>query len=294
MRVSNSQSRQQIDRSLAQAARSAPLLSAEVERALAKAWHEEGDETSLHKLTSAYLRLVIAIASRFRAYGLPMSDLVQEGSIGLMQAAERFDPDREVRFSTYASWWIRAAIQDYILRNWSIVRTGTTAAQKSLFFNLRRMRALIHEDGRASLSPEGRAAIAKKLRVSTAEVEQMESRIAASDRSLNAPVGEDGDAEWQDLVADDAPQPEELVMKKTDERRRNAWLEAGLKMLSARELTIIKERRLCEECETLEALGVKLGISKERVRQIEQTALKKLKSALLARVPDPVELGLVA
>lgn len=293
MRVSNNQTRQ-IDRSLAHAARSTPLLSAEAERALAKAWHDRGDETALHKLTSAYLRLVIAIAARFRAYGLPMSDLVQEGSIGLMQAAERFDPEREVRFSTYSSWWIRAAIQDYILRNWSIVRTGTTAAQKSLFFNLRRMRALIREDGRASLSPEGRETIAKKLRVSAAEVEQMESRIAAGDRSLNARVGEDGDTEWQDLVADDAPLPEALVMKKTDERRRDEWLQAGLKTLSSRELTIITERRLRDEGETLEALGMKLGISKERVRQIEQTALKKLKSALLARVPDPVEIGLVA
>lgn len=293
MRMSSSHSRQ-VDRSLAHAAKNAPLLSAEIEHSLAKAWRERGDEAALHQLTSAYLRLVIAIAARFRAYGLPMADLAQEGSIGLMQAAERFDPDREVRFSTYASWWIRAAIQDYVLRNWSIVRTGTTAAQKSLFFNLRRMRALIHEDGRAALSPEGREAIAKKLRVSTAEVEQMESRIAASDRSLNAPVGEDRDTEWQDLVTDDAPRPDELVMKRTDERRRDQWLEAGLKTLSARELTIIKERRLCDECETLEALGLKLGISKERVRQIEQSALKKLKSALLARVPDPVELGLVA
>jgi RNA polymerase sigma-32 factor len=222
-----------------------------------------------------------------------MNDLVQEGSIGLMQAAARFEPEREVRFSTYASWWIRSAIQDFVLRNWSIVRTGTTAAQKSLFFNLRRLRALIHEDGRAALSPEGRAAIAKKLLVPVEEVARMESRIAASDRSLNAPMSEEGDAEWQDLVPDERPLPEAQVMVKSDERRRSQWLEAGLESLSSRELIIIKERRLREEGETLEALGRKLGISKERVRQIEQVALRKLKSALLAKVPDPVGAGLV-
>jgi RNA polymerase sigma-32 factor len=282
-----------IDRSLAKAAMGAPLLEAENERALARAWRDHGDEKALHQLTSAYLRLVIAIAARFRAYGLPMGDLVQEGSIGLMQAAARFEPEREVRFSTYASWWIRSAIQDFILRNWSIVRTGTTAAQKSLFFNLRRLRALIREDGRETLSTEGRAAIAKKLLVSVEDVERMESRIAAGDRSLNAAVGVEGETEWQDLVADDRPLPEEQVMAKTDRHHRDEWLQGALSALSNRELVIIKERRLREEGETLEALGQKLGISKERVRQIEQTALKKLKSALLSSEPDPVGAGLV-
>src|SRR5262249_50283130 len=162
------------------------------------------------------------------AYGLPMSDLVQEGSIGLMQAAARFEPERQVRFSTYASWWIRSAIQDFILRNWSIVRTGTTAAQKSLFFNLRRLRALIHEDGRESLTQEGREKIAKKLLVPVADVERMEARIAASDRSLNAQMSEEGDTEWQDLLPDDAPLPEEQVISETDTRRRSEWLDEGL------------------------------------------------------------------
>jgi RNA polymerase sigma-32 factor len=286
--------RSQIDRSLARAAMGAPLLAADIEQELARAWRDRRDEAALHQLTSAHLRLVIAMAARFRAYGLPMSDLVQEGSVGLMQAAARFDPDRQVRFSTYASWWIRAAIQDFILRNWSIVRTGTTAAQKSLFFNLRRMRALIREGGQESLSREGREAIARKLRVPAKEVELMEGRLAAGDRSLNARIGEDGDTEWQDLVPDDRPLPEEQAIAKTDTRRRNEWLEAGLQSLSNREIIIIKERRLRDEGETLEALGVKLGISKERVRQIEQSALKKLKSALLAKVPDPVGTGLVA
>ena len=184
-----------------------PLLDAETELALARAWRDEHDEAALHKLTQAYLRLVIAIAARFRAYGLPMSDLVQEGTVGLMQAAARFEPEREVRFSTYASWWIRSSIQDYILRNWSIVRTGTTATQKALFFNLRRLRALIREDGNEHLSQQGREAIAKKLQVPVDEVTKMESRIAASDRSLNAPLSEANqgsrfDAFWIPLIGE--------------------------------------------------------------------------------------------
>jgi len=282
-----------VDRALVRAAMKTPLLDSQTELALARAWREHGDEEALHKLTAAYLRLVIAIAVRFRAYGLPMSDLVQEGSVGLMQAAARFEPEREVRFSTYASWWIRSAIQDYVLRNWSIVRTGTTAAQKALFFNLRRLRALIRQDGNEHLTQQGREAIARKLRVPVEEVEKMESRIAASDRSLNAQLADDGDAEWQDLIADSRPLPDEQVMTKTDETRRHEWLDTALGNLSSRELIIIKERRLQEEGETLEALGAKLGISKERVRQIEQVALKKLKAALLDEVDDPVEAGLI-
>jgi RNA polymerase sigma-32 factor len=292
--ASNTYQNRQIDRSLARAALRAPLLAVETEQELARAWRDRRDEAALHRLTAAHLRLVIAIAARFRAYGLPMSDLVQEGSIGLMQAAARFDPDRLVRFSTYASWWIRAAIQDFILRNWSIVRTGTTATQKSLFFNLRRMRALIREGGQETLSREGREAIARKLRVPVKEVDLMEGRLAASDRSLNARIGEDGDTEWQDLVPDDRPLPEDQVIVKTDTRRRHEWLEAGLQSLSNREIIIIKQRRLRDDGETLEALGRKLGISKERVRQIEQVALQKLKAALLAKVPDPVGTGLVS
>jgi RNA polymerase sigma-32 factor len=283
----------QVDRALVRAAMKTPLLDAETELELARAWRDHGDQKALHKLTQAYLRLVIAIAARFRTYGLPMSDLVQEGSVGLMQAAARFEPEREVRFSTYASWWIRSAIQDYILRNWSIVRTGTTAAQKALFFNLRRLRALIREDGAEHLSQEGRENIAKKLRVNVTEVEKMESRIAASDRSLNAQLSEEGDAEWVDLIADERPLPEQEVMETSDETRRHEWLDTALQNLSQRELIIIKQRRLQEDSQTLEALGQKLGISKERVRQIEQIALKKLKTALLDKVPDPVDAGLI-
>lgn len=282
-----------VDRALVRAAMKTPLLDAETELALARAWRDQNDETALHKLTQAYLRLVIAIAARFRAYGLPMGDLVQEGTVGLMQAAARFEPEREVRFSTYASWWIRSSIQDYVLRNWSIVRTGTTATQKALFFNLRRLRALIREDGNEHLTQKGRETIAKKLRVPVEEVAKMESRISASDRSLNAPLSQEGDAEWVDLVADDRPLPEEQVMAQADDAKRHEWLDAALGHLSDREMIIIKQRRLQPESKTLEALGAQLGISKERVRQIEQIALKKLKSALLDQVSDPVEAGLI-
>src|SRR5262245_14741207 len=186
----------------------APLLTADRERLLARRWRENRDERALHHLTTAYLRLVVAMASRFRHYGLPMSDLVQEGNVGLMQAAARFEPEREVRFSTYAAWWIRSAIQDFVLRNWSIVRTGTTAAQKSLFFNLRRLRARIADVGDASISAESRAYVAHALGVEEREVEAMASRLSAPDRSLNAPLTDEGQGgEWQDLLADDSAGP---------------------------------------------------------------------------------------
>ncbi len=270
------------------------LLEPEHELALAKAWRDDKDEAALHELTTAYMRLVIAMAARFRTYGLPMGDLVQEGCVGLMQAAARFEPEREVRFSTYATWWIRAAIQDYVLRNWSIVRTGTTAAQKSLFFNLRRLRALIADGAQPHLSPESRAAIAQKLNVSVSDVEMMEGRLAAADRSLNAPMGEDGEAEWQDLIADDRQNPENDAVDSEDRRRHARLLGEALAQLNPREQEIIRDRRLGDDNITLEALGRRMGISKERVRQIEHQALKKLRRALLDRVGDPVAAGLVS
>jgi RNA polymerase sigma-32 factor len=269
----------------------APLLEQDHEQYLARRWRDEGDEAALHELTSAYMRLVIAMAARFRNYGLPMSELVQEGNVGLMQAAARFEPEREVRFSTYASWWIRSSIQDYILRNWSIVRTGTTAAQKSLFFNIRRLRALINDTGDAIMSQENKAFVATKLGVAESEVEHMASRLSAADRSLNAPMGEDAGSEWQDLLSDETPNPEEAVMESYDGARRTAWIERALKDLNPRELVIIRERRLQDEGVTLEHLGKQLGISKERVRQIEHHALKKLRNALLRQVADPIVAG---
>jgi RNA polymerase sigma-32 factor len=239
------------------------------------------------------MRLVVSMAGKFRNYGLPMADLVQEGNIGLMQAAARFEPDREVRFSTYASWWIRASIQDYVLRNWSIVRTGTTAAQKSLFFNLRRLRAGLNDGGSQGLSPESRAFIAKELSVEEREVEMMASRLSASDRSLNAPLVEAGEGEWQDFLVDEAPLPEAAVMHSRDDATRHQWLETALATLTARERHIIEQRRLIDEPQTLECMGKALGISKERVRQIEHHALKKLKAALEGAVGDPRAAGLI-
>lgn len=271
----------------------APLLQAEHERELARRWRDLGDERALHKLITAYLRLVVAMAARFRHYGLPLSDLVQEGNVGLMQAAARFEPEREVRFSTYASWWIRSAMQDFVLRNWSIVRTGTTSAQKALFFNLRRLRARIGDVGDAVMSAEASSRVAKALRVPAREVEAMAARLSAPDRSLNAPLTEDGDGEWQDMIADESADPEQRVMAAHDGAARVDLVWAALDDLSERERLIIRERKLEEEAVTLEALGERLGISKERVRQIEGNALEKLRRALIARVGDPVAAGYV-
>lgn len=274
-------------------AMAAPLLGAEHERALALRWRDDQDEAALHELTQAYMRLVVAMASRFRHYGLPLSDLVSEGSVGLMQAAARFEPEREVRFSTYAAWWIRSAIQDFVLRNWSIVRTGTTSAQKSLFFNLRRLRAAMNDVGDGRLSQENRAFVATELGVDEREVEAMASRLSGADRSLNAPVAEGADGDWQDFLADDRLLPEEEVMAQLDGRTREALLQDALSTLTQRELLIVRERRLREEPLTLEALGLRLGVSKERVRQIEHHALKKLRHALERRVGDPRAAGLI-
>lgn len=274
-----------------------PLLEEKRELELARRWREESDEGALHEMTTAYMRLVISMATRFRNYGLPHSDLVQEGNVGLMQAAARFDPDRGVRFSTYAGWWIRASIQDYILRNWSIVRTGTTASHKTLFFNLRRLRALIDNGANASLSSQDRIFIAEKLGVGVDDVATMEARLAAGDRSLNAKAGElQGDEnalEWQDLLVDERPLPEESAAESHDSQRRSEWIENALTVLNDRELKIIKARQLQEETVTLEALGRELGISKERVRQIEHAALAKLRTELTQMVNDPSEVGLV-
>jgi RNA polymerase sigma-32 factor len=277
---------QRANRRYIRAAMAAPLLDAAQELDLARRWRETNDQAALHRLVGAYMRLVVSVAAKFRHYGLPMGDLVQEGNIGLMQAAARFDPARQVRFSTYATWWIRAQMQDHVLRNWSIVRTGTTAAQKSLFFNLRRLRAKIERSPDMSqagggLSPAARERIARELRVPVADVAAMEQRMTAADRSLNATLGEDGESDWQDMLADDRANPEESLLTTHDGRVRARWLEAALQGLTPRERTIIAERRLRDdEGVTLEHLGHELGISKERVRQIEHQALRKLKQRL--------------
>jgi len=281
------------DRSFVRSAMNKPMLSQEHEQDLAKRWRDDQDEAALHELTGAYMRLVISMASKFRHYGLPLADLVQEGSVGLMQAAARFDPDRQVRFSTYASWWIRSSIQDYVLRNWSIVRTGTTAAQKSLFFNLKRLRAKIDDTGDGVMSVENRNWIATHLGVPERDVEAMASRLSASDRSLNAPLATDSEAQWQDLLEDETAITEDRVMEARDGERRKQWIAEALKTLNERENLIIRERRLTDSTVTLEVLGKRLGISKERVRQIEHQALGKLRKALVSIVGDPEDTGLI-
>jgi RNA polymerase sigma-32 factor len=258
----------------------AALLTREREFDLARRWREEQDEEALHELVNAYGRLVIKLASRFRNYGLPMSDLVQEGNIGLLQAAARFEPEREVRFSTYAAWWIRSAMQDFVLRNWSIVRTGTTAAQKSLFFNLRRMRAKHADEVDGWLSGNAKDKISEELRVRVTDVEDMEMRLSGSDQSLNAAVSDASEDEWQDFMSDERPTPEEEVQEIRDTETRSKWLATALEDLTDRERTIIHERRLRDDAVTLEELGKKLGISKERVRQIEHKALQKLRASV--------------
>lgn len=272
---------QKANRKYIRAAMRIPLLEREREQDLARRWREGRDEAALHALVTPYLRLVIATATRFRSYGLPIGDLVQEGNVGLMQAAARFEPSRNVRFSTYSTWWIRSSIQEYILRNWSIVRTGTTAAQKSLFFNLRRLRArIIKGGGGALLDNAGRKFVARTLRVPDRDVEAMDMRLLGNDYSLNAPVAEDSDGEWQDLLADERPGPEEIVTDAFDAVTQSTWVRIAVAELSPREQTIIRERRLGDTVKTLETLGGELGISKERVRQIEQGAMEKLRASI--------------
>jgi len=277
-----------LQRSFLRSAMKAPYLEREQERKLAERWREQRDQNALHQLTSAHMRLVIAIAARFRNYGLPMQDMIQEGHVGLLEAASRFEPEREVRFSTYATWWIRASIQDYILRNWSIVRGGTSSAQKALFFNLRRLRARLTRNGDERMSESVYAEIAEAIGVSKKDVATMDVRLSGADTSLNAPVsdGENNATERMDFLVDDKPLPDETVSDVIDAERRSRWLRDALGCLNERELRILEARRLGEDHVTLDALGHKLGISKERVRQIESRALEKLKKALIETGPQ--------
>ncbi len=279
-----------VRRGFVKAAMNAPFLTREDERALAVAWAERKDERALHKLAHAHMRLVIAIAARFRNYGLAMPDLIQEGHVGLLEAAARFEPEREVRFSTYATWWIRASIQDHILRNWSIVRGGTSSAQKALFFNLRRLRARITQAAGSNASLDAvYTEIATAIGVSKIDVATMAARLSGPDTSLNAPLSEQdtgGASDRMDFLVDSKPLPDEVVEESIDSARRVGWLRSALSVLSDREVRIIRERRLQDNAATLESLGENLGISKERVRQIENRALEKLKRALLDMHPE--------
>lgn len=275
-------------RQLVKAAMNAPYLTREEEHELALRWRNEQDQAALDRLSLAHMRLVIAVAAKYRNFGLSMSDLIQEGHVGLLEAASRFEPEREVRFSTYATWWIRASVQDYILRNWSIVRGGTSSTQKALFFNLRRLRARLSRGTTQISEQELHSQIAEAVGVKVGDVALMSARLSGPDTSLNAPLTEsDGQsADRQDFLVSEDPLPEETVGRAIDTERRTRWLQNALSVLSDRELKIVRERRLSEEGATLEALGEKLGISKERVRQIENRALEKLREALLKTQPD--------
>ena len=274
-------------RGLIRAARDAPFLQREEEHQLALRWKEDRDEVALHRLTQAHMRLAIALAHRFRHYGLPMADLIQEGHVGLLEAASRFEPERDVRFSTYATWWVRAALQDYVLRNWSIVRGGTSSNQKALFFNLRRLRARLSQTMDATTARTAmHREIAAAVGVSEADVALMDARLSSPEMSLNA-ASHDSDnepgAERMDFLVDRAPLPDEQVGEAIDGERRVRWLRAALGILSERELKILSERRLNDDGATLESLGDRFGISKERVRQIENRALEKLRKVLVDR-----------
>ncbi len=273
-----------VHKEVVRAALTAPYLQRDEERDLATRWNDTKDEEALHALVASHIRLVIAIASRFRHYGLPLADMIQEGHLGLLEAAARFEPAREVRFSTYAAWWIRAAIQDFVLRNRSIVRGGTSSSQKSLFFNLRRLRARLAQAAADDTSIDINACIARAMGVSRQDVETMEARLSGPDFSLNAsPTGEGerNAADRQDFLIDTSPLPDEIVADEIDTHRRAGWLKLAMTRLTERERMIIEARRLREdEPVTLEAVGRQLGISKERVRQIEARALDKLRAAL--------------
>ena len=276
------------DRTFTRRAMKAELLDAETELALAYAWRDHRDERALHRLITAYMRLAISMASKFKRYGAPMNDLIQEAGLGLMKAADKFDPDRGVRFSTYAVWWIKASIQDYVMRNWSMVRTGSTSSQKSLFFNMRRVQARLEREaaaeGRKLPRHELRQLISTEVGVPLHDVEMMEGRLSGSDFSLNATqsVDEDG-REWIDALEDDGAQAAEIVENTLDNAQLREWLMHALSDLNERERFIVRERKMRDTPRTLESLGTEMGLSKERVRQLEAAAFQKMRKTLEAQ-----------
>lgn len=276
------------DTTMSRQAMKAELLDAETELKLAYAWRDHRDEAALHRLINAYMRLAISMAAKFKRYGAPMNDLIQEAGLGLMKAADKFDPDRGVRFSTYAVWWIKASIQDYVMRNWSMVRTGSTSSQKSLFFNMRRVQARLEReaatDGVALDRHQLHQMIASEIGVPLRDVEMMEGRLAGSDFSLNAVQAADEDGrEWIDALEDESAQAAEKVESKHDREQLREWLLDAMRALNERERFIVRERKLRESPRTLESLGQELGLSKERVRQLEAAAFGKMRKALEAQ-----------
>ena len=259
-------------------AMSIPLLEEQREKTLAKKWLKKKDEAALHELIQSHIRLVIAFAVKYKNYGLNLSDLIQEGNIGLMKAAERFETEKEVRFSTYASWWIRASIQDFVLKNWSLVRIATTSKQKSLFFSLRKLKQKIHQTEHGSIDYNTAQGIAHDLSISTADVIKMDARISQNDSSLNHKISEDGENEFLELIEDEDARPDDKMFSKDDDTFKKEVISNALKELDSREVKIIKERHLTDKAKTLDILGQELKISKERVRQIEKNAMIKMKS----------------
>lgn len=273
------------DFSMSRQAMKAELLDAETELKLAYAWRDQRDEQALHRLITAYMRLAISMAAKFKRYGAPMNDLIQEAGLGLMKAADKFDPDRGVRFSTYAVWWIKASIQDYVMRNWSMVRTGSTSSQKSLFFNMRRVQARLEReaatDGLELDRHQLHQMIASEIGVPLRDVEMMEGRLSGSDFSLNAVQSADEDGrEWIDALEDEQIQAAEAVEHSHDTEQLREWLLTAMKSLNDRERFIVRERKLREPARTLESLGQELGLSKERVRQLEAAAFAKMRKSL--------------
>jgi RNA polymerase sigma-32 factor len=263
-----------------------PMLEQQQEYMLAKRWKEHEDSDAAHQLVTSHLRLVAKIAMGYRGYGLPVSEIISEGNVGLMQAVKRFEPEKGFRLATYAMWWIRASIQEYILRSWSLVKIGTTAAQKKLFFNLRKVKGQIQaiEDG--DLHPDQVKTIADKLNVSEADVVSMNRRMAAPDNSLNAPLRADGDGEWQDWLVDEGIDQETELAEKEELDERRELLNEALETLNDREKRILMERRLQENPATLEELSQVYDISRERVRQIEVRAFEKLQKAMKNALKD--------
>src|ERR1700748_724625 len=257
-----------------------PLLSPEDEYMFAKRWKEHEDPEAARKLVTSHLRLVAKIAMGYRGYGLPVSEIVSEGNVGLMQAVKRFDPDKGFRLATYAMWWIRASIQEYVLRSWSMVKMGTTAAQKKLFFNLRKAKSNIGAIEEGDLTPDHTATLADRLGVTEREVTEMNRRLSGPDSSLNAPLRSESESEWQDWLADDTADQETRLAEREERGDRHDLLTNALDTLNERERDIIQERRLKDEPATLEELSQKYGVSRERVRQIEVRAFEKLQTAM--------------
>jgi RNA polymerase sigma-32 factor len=257
-----------------------PMLEPEEEYMLGKRFQEHNDLDAAHKMVTSHLRLVAKIAMGYRGYGLPVQELISEGNVGMMQAVKRFDPDKGFRLATYAMWWIRASIQEYILRSWSLVKMGTTAAQKKLFFNLRKLKGQLQAIEEGDLHPDTVKTIADKLQVSEQEVIDMNRRLAAPDHSLNAPLRIDGDEEWVDWLTDESETQEDTLGESEELSQRRAMLEGAMKVLNDRERHILTERRLKEDPSTLEELSQEYGVSRERVRQIEVRAFEKLQKAM--------------